>query len=614
MRKILTPSRQEVIVKDGVVLDKSTAASRIAQELLAGECGQFNNDEIYPDRDLAIAKFLAKEMDGELIEEASLPKSNTFHINPFQSEAQRKWMWATDPAMAHRWEKETSKKKRLVKRVRVNQFVEAQFEEASVVLNVVRANGGPGSGNFDHAGRPGERGGSAKEGGDSGFKGSSFKISKTVFNLDEEDLQYVISVVQSKDTIDDVSTQLSWTKYSEPAKSLFRYIKKMGDVNPGDVAFALKHPAFQFLYQNRDRTQSAMSGISESTKRTLRGMGTFLPDVVSTVETLGLSHLNLKDPDFKKILSYFVEQAPNLRFNGSSTSGNFGHAGRPGERGGSASSSLSMSATWSEKDGWMQDGNKPLPDHIAKLSPPPGWKKIWFNPDPSADLLLQGIDSKGRVQSRYSDTHSTRAAAAKFNRVSGVVSRFDSIKSRFKKESSNEAAACAALVAATGMRPGSEKDTGAEIKGYGATTLLASHVKEDADGVFLEFIPGKKHGETITMRVDDKEVGKMLLERKASRKPDEKLFGVSSSALSQYVHDVAGCKTKDLRTAVGTMTAIREIRKIDAPSSFKEYKSKVKAVATAVSEKLGNTPTIALAAYIDPVVFAAWRKPEWSTK
>jgi DNA topoisomerase IB len=31
-----------------------------------------------------------------------------------------------------------------------------------------------------------------------------------------------------------------------------------------------------------------------------------------------------------------------------------------------------------------------------------------------------------------------------------------------------------------------------------------------------------------------------------------------------------------------------------------------RAVAVAVSEKLGNTPTVALASYIDPSVFAKW--------
>ena len=34
-------------------------------------------------------------------------------------------------------------------------------------------------------------------------------------------------------------------------------------------------------------------------------------------------------------------------------------------------------------------------------------------------------------------------------------------------------------------------------------------------------------------------------------------------------------------------------------------------VSKVVSDKLGNTPAVALSAYIDPVVFSKWRKPEW---
>lgn len=35
---------------------------------------------------------------------------------PFQSQAQRKWMYANHPEMAERWEKETPKKKPLPKK------------------------------------------------------------------------------------------------------------------------------------------------------------------------------------------------------------------------------------------------------------------------------------------------------------------------------------------------------------------------------------------------------------------------------------------------------------------------------------------------------------------
>ena len=39
---------------------------------------------------------------------------------PFKSQAQRKWMFANQPAMAERWAKETSKGKKLPKKVKKN--------------------------------------------------------------------------------------------------------------------------------------------------------------------------------------------------------------------------------------------------------------------------------------------------------------------------------------------------------------------------------------------------------------------------------------------------------------------------------------------------------------
>jgi hypothetical protein len=39
---------------------------------------------------------------------------------PFKSQAQRKWMYANEPKMAERWEKETPKGTQLKKKVKKN--------------------------------------------------------------------------------------------------------------------------------------------------------------------------------------------------------------------------------------------------------------------------------------------------------------------------------------------------------------------------------------------------------------------------------------------------------------------------------------------------------------
>lgn len=39
-------------------------------------------------------------------------------MSPFQSKAQQKWMWANDPAIAERWQKETPKNAKLPQKVK----------------------------------------------------------------------------------------------------------------------------------------------------------------------------------------------------------------------------------------------------------------------------------------------------------------------------------------------------------------------------------------------------------------------------------------------------------------------------------------------------------------
>jgi DNA topoisomerase IB len=54
--------------------------------------------------------------------------------------------------------------------------------------------------------------------------------------------------------------------------------------------------------------------------------------------------------------------------------------------------------------------------------------------------------------------------------------------------------------------------------------------------------------------------------------------------------------------------AVDTVSKMSVPKGEKEYKKAVKVIAERVSEKLGNTKTVALQSYINPVIFAPWRR------
>lgn len=267
-----------------------------------------------------------------------------------------------------------------------------------------------------------------------------------------------------------------------------------------------------------------------------------------------------------------------------------------------------------DKDGkWRTGDGKAAPEHIQKLGIPPAWTNVFVNKDPEGDMMARGNDTKGRLQVRYSDNHNMRAAADKFGRVSELRAKRAEIFKEVAKDAKSddpqtkENAECLRLVMSTGIRPGSDRDTKAEKQAYGATTLKGEHVVVKGSEVRLRFT-GKK-GVDLDLPVADRDVAAMLRERAKAAGKDGKLFETDAETLRDYSKskDGGGFKTKDHRTALGTETAVSVVKDHPPPATMKEYKMAIKEVATKVSEVLGNTPAIALKAYIDPNVFASWR-------
>ena len=249
---------------------------------------------------------------------------------------------------------------------------------------------------------------------------------------------------------------------------------------------------------------------------------------------------------------------------------------------GGASGHLVPTKRSSEGTLTLENGN-PLPPHIPKL--PPAWTNVRVSLDKGADLLVQGYDSKGRVQSVYSEEHWTKAAAAKFARISELRSKEKEIIKQIQQAKWSEdpkvkeSAAVMELIHSTGIRPGSETDTGANVQAYGATTLQGQHVVKEGKEVRLKFV-GKK-GVSLEIPVQDYSTAQELLKRKSKVGDNGKLFNVNESDVLNFAHslDGGGFKTKDFRTLLGTKTALKEVAARDKPKTEKEYKRAVKEVA-----------------------------------
>jgi phage-related protein (TIGR01555 family) len=287
---------------------------------------------------------------------------------------------------------------------------------------------------------------------------------------------------------------------------------------------------------------------------------------------------------------------PNHEPAGSEKGGEFSSAG-----GGSAA----LSSAPADRDSW--------PDHVKALKLPPAWTDVKINKDPAAALQATGKDSKGRTQYVYSAAHRETQAGLKFARIRELSQKFDKVLSQNSdnmKSNDSEIADHAEVthvIMKTGIRPGSDTDTKAEVQAYGATTLQGRHVSVSGDKVRLRFT-GKK-GVKIDIPVTDPKAAAILKQRAESAGPKGRLFpNVTQQSLLEYSHSLngGGFKTKDFRTLVGTQIAEAEVAKIKQPTSESAYKKAVKSVAAVVSQVLGNTPTVALQSYISPHVFAPW--------
>ena len=264
----------------------------------------------------------------------------------------------------------------------------------------------------------------------------------------------------------------------------------------------------------------------------------------------------------------------------------------------------------------LEDGS-PAPEHIKPSMVPAQWTDVKIAIDPKAEVLVQGRDKAGRMQTVYSSSYTMKQAAAKFARIHELMDKKEVI---FKQNQTNrnstdeavrEAADCTWLIQEQGTRPGSDTDSKAKVKAYGATTLTAEHVVVKDDGsIYLDFIG--KEGVHHNHRIRNHELARMLVDRKKTAgERGGRLFATSDAKLRAYTATLDGGKftPKDFRTVKATTMAIEELKKVkDKPKTDKDFKAKVKEIATVVSSVLGNKPAQAIESYIAPEVWAVLRE------
>lgn len=246
-----------------------------------------------------------------------------------------------------------------------------------------------------------------------------------------------------------------------------------------------------------------------------------------------------------------------------------------------------------------------LPQHLKDLGKPipKAWRLVMVSPDPNADLQVIGKDSKNREQRWYSKAHDERTSAEKFERVRDLMEHREKIDDIISNLKNKDTADCLKLILATGLRPGSTKDTKAKVEAIGATTLRGEHVVEENGKVYLRFT-GKK-GVHQDHQILDEDIAKMLLERKEKAGDKGDLFGVSNKTLCKALEPL-GVSPKDFRTMLATTTAKNLLESIPPETTVKGVNKVRKQVSEIVCSLLGNEPAQSLKSYIDPKAFEDW--------
>lgn len=266
---------------------------------------------------------------------------------------------------------------------------------------------------------------------------------------------------------------------------------------------------------------------------------------------------------------------------------------------------------------------------IRALAIPPAYTEVWICRDPRGHLQATGRDARRRKQYRYHPQWATVRDAGKFDRMITFGGALPKLRRRLRRDLAlpgyprdKVLAIVVALMADTLVRVGNDayaRDNGS----YGLTTLRDRHLAFLRDGRARLRFRGKG-GQAHDIAIDDRRLAKLV--RGCQQLPGQTLFQyrddagqlqpVDSGLVNAYLREITGedFTAKDFRTWGGTLHAFRLLSATPLPEARGDGAPSERALAAAqnavikdVAAMLGNTAAVCRKAYIDPIVFAAWR-------
>jgi DNA topoisomerase I len=278
-------------------------------------------------------------------------------------------------------------------------------------------------------------------------------------------------------------------------------------------------------------------------------------------------------------------------------------------------------------DGDHKVTDSELLHYFAGLVIPPAWTHVVIARNKRARVLAKGKDAADRTQYVYRPSYRAKQETLKFDRILRFAYALPELREqvsadlRRKVFDKQKVIACAvALMDEAYFRVGNEEYAKAN-ESYGLTTLRSRHVTIEGHTVTFDFMG--KSGQHQVKQVTSQRLSKMVKE--LDEMPgyeifryygdDDKLHNLSSEDVNEYIKEIMGeeFSAKDFRTWGGTLLAAAELSQLIRPETEQERKRAIATCVEKVAQKLGNTPAIARASYIDPRVIHAFEKDAFSS-
>ena len=257
---------------------------------------------------------------------------------------------------------------------------------------------------------------------------------------------------------------------------------------------------------------------------------------------------------------------------------------------------------------------------IKRLAIPPAWTDVWICPSPIGHIQATGRDARRRKQYLYHHYWRELRDENKFGRLADFAKALPRIRKRIDHDiklrglpREKVLATVVRLLERTFIRIGND-EYARENKSFGLTTIKDRHVT--LRGTHLRFRFRGKSGRQHEVDVRDGQIAKII--SKLQELPGQDLFqyidddgevrDVRSQDVNDYLREITNedVTAKDFRTWAGTLLLALALNVQGGFETKKQAKANIRTAICAVSELLGNTPTICRRCYVHPAVLEAY--------